>query len=156
MSLAYSSTYSQPFFPLGTRGPPLAQKAVHLVRFGDSQYDSRMAQTVTLDESQNEIVGMIRRFTAVLAPVERDSAARDDGLRSDLEYDSLRLIELSYVLEDAFVLEQISTEDALAIETVGDMEDFILGKMRERGYGFENDDPSSARALMSEVGSWLG
>lgn len=105
-------------------------------------------------ELQDDIVEMIRRFTAVLAPSPQESVTREDDLRGDLGYDSLRLIELSYVLEDAFVLEQLSNEEGQAIQSVGDIEDLILGKMRERGYGFENNDPSAAAALVKEAELW--
>lgn len=112
-----------------------------------------MSETFQL-EAQDQLIAMIRRFTAILAPEPRTTVTREEDLRSDLGYDSLRLIELSYVLEDAFVLEQISYEEAQAIQKVGDIEDVILQKMRERGYGFENNDPSAAAVLLSEAESW--
>lgn len=112
-----------------------------------------MSETFQL-EAQDELTAMIRRFTAILAPEPRTTVTREEDLRGDLGYDSLRLIELSYVLEDAFVLEQISVEEAKAIQQVGDIEDIILQKMRERGYGFVNNDPTAAAALLSEAESW--
>jgi hypothetical protein len=67
----------------------------------------------------------------------------------------LRLVELSFVLEEAFTLEQITAEEAGGIDTVGDIEAFILGKLDERGFTFVDDDPSVALAVVAEAESWV-
>jgi acyl carrier protein len=91
---------------------------------------------------------------AALAPKSVEQAAVSDELVRDLEYHSLALVELSFLLEDAFEFEDELDRDAVGqIVTVGDVIDYIVGEMEERGIVF-HDSGEHAAAVVAEVKSW--
>jgi acyl carrier protein len=57
--------------------------------------------------------------------------SREARLVDDLQYHSLALLELAFTLEDEFDLEPIDEKTAQQIVTMGDVEDYVIGKLRE-------------------------
>jgi acyl carrier protein len=84
--------------------------------------------------SEQDVRALIRNLILELAP-NPDGARPDQAalLIDDLEYHSLALIELAFTLEDEFDLEPIDETTATQIVTARDVEEFVLGKLRERG-----------------------
>jgi acyl carrier protein len=84
--------------------------------------------------SEQDVRTLIRNLILELAPnPERLQTAQDAILIDELEFHSLALIEMAFTLEDEFDLEPIDETTATQIVTAKDVEEFILGKLRERG-----------------------
>lgn len=85
-------------------------------------------------DEPNEIEPTVRRIVVDVAPKPpgRDVTS-SDSLTHDLGYDSLRLLELAFALEDKFGMEPISAEDSAAIKTVGDVVGYIEEKVKNGG-----------------------
>jgi len=90
--------------------------------------------SASMARSEQDVRTLIRNLILELAP-------NPDGMQSDqevllvetLEYHSLALIELAFTLEDEFDLDPIDETAARQIRTAQDVEDFVLGKLKERG-----------------------
>ncbi|MER5501420.1 MULTISPECIES: acyl carrier protein [unclassified Streptomyces] len=82
----------------------------------------------SLDSGTVETVrGLVRKFVGELSPLPASSGVRADLiLRDELGYDSVRQVELTFLLEELFGFESLVVEEAPFMETVGDLEDFTL------------------------------
>lgn len=67
----------------------------------------------------------VRRIVGVLAGVPCGNPPADARLVEDLGYDSVRLLELSIALEEAFGLDGLSVEHTLSIRTVANVEERV-------------------------------
>lgn len=82
--------------------------------------------------SEDEVRQLLRNLVFELAPGEVDTTIADPRLVEDLGYHSLALLEMAFTIEDEFDLEPIDEETAQGIHTVRDVEEFVVGKLRER------------------------
>ncbi|WP_024803270.1 acyl carrier protein [Nocardia sp. BMG51109] len=87
---------------------------------------------------EDEVAHRVRRLIEAMAPDPRPPA---DDLRlvEDLGFDSLRLMELTVVLERTFALPRYRPEQVAGVHRVGDVVDLIEGTL------------SGSRASVSEV-----
>ena len=67
----------------------------------------------------------IREFVCEQFGVEEDDITMDTSFRSDLNADSLDMVEIMMLLEEEFDVGEIDEEAAAGIETVGDAVNFI-------------------------------
>lgn len=78
----------------------------------------------------DEIRATIRALVIQLAPNDNvNDDGRDLLLVEDLEYHSLALLELAFVLEDEFDLPPIDEQVAQLIRTVGDVVEYAVGQI---------------------------
>ncbi|WP_326705318.1 hypothetical protein [Streptomyces cyaneofuscatus] len=79
-------------------------------------------------ESQNAVVrNHIRRMVADLSPLKGlPEALPDQALREELGYDSVRQVELTFLLEELFAFDSQVIDGAPPLETVSDLENFTL------------------------------
>jgi acyl carrier protein len=75
-------------------------------------------------DSVRAVVGKIVEKMGQGAPSQVSDESR---LAEDLGFDSLRLIELTIVIEQAFGLPALDMESACAVRTVRDVTDLVLG-----------------------------
>lgn len=90
----------------------------------------------TDQEGQNAVRDVVHEVIRSMAPgapgapdapgVARAEIGDETELRSELAYDSVRLIELSMVLEKQFSLPQLDTAEAATVSTVGDVVRLVL------------------------------
>ncbi|MDT4999517.1 MAG: acyl carrier protein [Mycobacterium sp.] len=76
------------------------------------------------------IAEAIVRVIGALAPDPRERAGLDEHLVSDLGFDSLRTVELSFTIEELFKLDESALGDAPSLGTVQDLVDFIARMVR--------------------------
>ena len=69
---------------------------------------------------------LIRKLVGEMAPPGSPAVQPGHTLRDQLGYDSVREVEITFVLEELFGFETLVVEDSPAMETVGDLENFIL------------------------------
>ncbi|TLQ46303.1 acyl carrier protein [Streptomyces marianii] len=70
---------------------------------------------------------LIRKLVGELSPLQVFPDARPDQvLRDELGYDSVRQVELTFLLEELFGFDSLVIEEAPFMETVSDLEDFTL------------------------------
>jgi acyl carrier protein len=62
--------------------------------------------------------------------VEADEITEDTGM-DDLGADSVDLVELSMNLEEEFGIDEMEEEDIASIHTVGDLVNYLRGKLGE-------------------------
>lgn len=76
----------------------------------------------------------VDELIASLCPVDPPEVIADDlFLVDDLGYDSLGLLELVSALEVEFGLTEVPEEEALEIETVGDLRDLLASAIAAAG-----------------------
>jgi acyl carrier protein len=90
---------------------------------------------LTQGRSEEEVRQLLRNLIFELAPGDVDPAGSDARLVEDLGYHSLALLEMAFTIEDEFDLEPIDDEAAQGIRTVRDVEEFVVGKLRDRVSG---------------------
>jgi acyl carrier protein len=73
----------------------------------------------------------IKEIVLDLAPNPDAGSADGTRLVEDLEYHSLALLELAFALEDEFDMPPIEEEEAQGIQTVKDIEDYVVRKLAE-------------------------
>jgi acyl carrier protein len=84
---------------------------------------------VDLDETRDEI----RTLVIQLAPSDSVNPNGNDLLLVDhLEYHSLALLELAFVLEDEYDLPPIDEATAQLIRTVDDVVEYVVGHIAAR------------------------
>jgi acyl carrier protein len=97
----------------------------------------------------------VRRLVALavasIAPRTDIPVDPELDLQADLGYSSITLIELSVVIEHAFDLEEISGERASGIRTVGDVADYVLDRLAERGRGIPGADVEAAERRIAQA-----
>lgn len=98
---------------------------------------------------------VVLRIVKSLAPDGDAAVSATSDLRDELGYHSLALVELAFVIEDAFSLDPIPREEAERVRLVGEITEYIEEKAAERGFLFE-DEEASARvlALLDDLDSW--
>jgi acyl carrier protein len=69
---------------------------------------------------------LIRKLVSEIAPPGAPEVQPGLSLRDELGYDSVREVEITFVLEELFGFETFVVEDSPVMETVGDLEDFTL------------------------------
>ena len=75
----------------------------------------------------------IRSIIVQVAPNPDGVQAGETRLVEHLEYHSLALLELGFTLEDEFDLPPIDQAQVQDITTVGQVEDLVLGLLRQTG-----------------------
>ena len=61
--------------------------------------------------------------------VDGNSITMDTNFEEDLGVDSLDIVELSMALEEEFDIGEMSEEDLATIKTVGDLVNYLQGKL---------------------------
>lgn len=61
--------------------------------------------------------------------VDGNSITKDTNFEEDLGVDSLDIVELSMALEEEFDIGEMSEEDLATIKTVGDLVNYLQGKL---------------------------
>ncbi|GIJ21044.1 acyl carrier protein [Micromonospora lutea] len=79
------------------------------------------------------LTDIITRVAGAIAPQPVHRAGLDDMLVGNLGYNSLRLIELAFALEDLLAIEPMSIEDALPISTVRELTRYAQTKILANG-----------------------
>lgn len=110
-----------------------------------------MSGEAVVDE--DVVTDVVVRVVRCLAPEEGVDVALDSDLRDDLGYHSLALVELGFLLEDAFALDPIPREVAEPVRTVRDVATLVLATTTERGFVFE-DDGSRVAQVLEELEDW--
>ncbi|HEX7240491.1 MAG TPA: hypothetical protein VF263_09510 [Longimicrobiaceae bacterium] len=82
--------------------------------------------------------GVRRRVREIALRLAPESGERGDGdgtlhLIGELGYHSLALLELAFALEGEFGLAPIPARTAGAMHTTADLEEYVLGALREAG-----------------------
>lgn len=95
---------------------------------------------------------VVHSIVACLAPDREADVTRSSDLRDDLGYHSLALVELAFLIEDAFTLDPIPREEAELVRLVGEITEYVEGKTKLRGFVFE-DEPRVV-ALLEDLASW--
>lgn len=84
----------------------------------------------TVDGAETLLRTAVRTVIGGLAPERTDTAAAGQQLVLDLGYDSLRLVELAFVIEELFGLDPDAIDDAPAFDRVGDVEAYLWELVR--------------------------
>ena len=69
---------------------------------------------------------LIRKLVGEIAPPGYPEVQPEHTLRNELGYDSVREVEITFVLEELFGFESFVVEDSPVMETVGDLENYAL------------------------------
>ncbi|MFE2970182.1 hypothetical protein ACFXKC_42310 [Streptomyces sp. NPDC059340] len=95
---------------------------------------------------------LVRELVGELAPASTSQPARPEQvLRDELGYDSVRQVELTFILEELFGFESQVIEEAPFMDTVGDLEEFTL-KMISQGNA-KSPSPSDVARVKELVGA---
>jgi acyl carrier protein len=73
---------------------------------------------------QPVIVEAISRAVGALAPDPQPRVELGQHLIADLGYDSLRMVELSFLLEELFSMDSSAMDDVPTVSTVGDLVEY--------------------------------
>ncbi len=84
-----------------------------------------------------DIQSVIIQLIKDLCPGNAEKMTNKSHLANDLGYHSLALVELAFALEDKFDLEPIDQVTAKSIQTVGDIVNYVTGKVTERAVSQE-------------------
>ncbi len=79
--------------------------------------------------AQNEVFERVRDIIVESLGVEPGKVEMTTHFREDLEADSLDLAEMIMDFEDKFEVGNISEEDAMKIETVGDAVNYLAAEL---------------------------
>jgi acyl carrier protein len=79
--------------------------------------------------SEQDVFARVRDIIVDNLGVDPDTVSMETRFREDLEADSLDLAELIMDFEDKFEVGDISEEDAMKIETVGDAVTYIAAEL---------------------------
>ena len=69
----------------------------------------------------------IRAIISEQFDVDEDKITEDTNFLSDLDADSLDVVELAMGLEEAFGIPEISEDDIKGVQTVGDLVAYVTG-----------------------------
>lgn len=61
--------------------------------------------------------------------VDADNISMETNFEEDLGVDSLDIVELSMALEEEFDIGEMSEEDMASVKTVGDLVNYLQGKL---------------------------
>ena len=81
-------------------------------------------------DSREEVLERVRDIIVENLGVEESEVTMETRFREDLEADSLDLAELIMDFEDKFEVGDISEEDAMKIDTVGDAVNYITAELQ--------------------------
>lgn len=79
---------------------------------------------------EEEMRGHVRARILELAPIAPAELTSELSLTVDLGFDSLLLVQLATAVEDELGLRAADEEDVIDLETVGDVEAYVLGLVR--------------------------
>ncbi len=82
-----------------------------------------------MEPTNEEVFSRVREIIVDNLGVEPDKVTMETRFREDLEADSLDLAELIMDFEDKFEVGDISEEDAMKIETVGDAVRYLVSEL---------------------------
>jgi acyl carrier protein len=82
-----------------------------------------------MERANEEVFSRVRDIIVDNLGVEPDKVTMETRFREDLEADSLDLAELIMDFEDKFEVGDISEEDAMKIETVGDAVNYLASQL---------------------------
>ena len=82
-----------------------------------------------MEPTNEEVFSRVREIIVDNLGVEPDKVTMETRFREDLEADSLDLAELIMDFEDKFEVGDISEEDAMKIETVGDAVKYLVSEL---------------------------
>ncbi|MEV0031336.1 acyl carrier protein [Nocardia sp. NPDC050793] len=82
-----------------------------------------------------DICARVRRLVQTMAPQPPADLADEHRLVEDLGFDSLRLMELTVVLERAFELPRQRPEDLVGVRRVGEVIALVAGAARGNDHG---------------------
>jgi acyl carrier protein len=86
-------------------------------------------EQTTIDRSEAEVRALIRTIILELAPSPEATDIEDAHLIDALGYHSLGLLELAFTLEDEFGLPPITEEQGRSIQTVRNVEDYVVAQL---------------------------
>jgi acyl carrier protein len=92
---------------------------------------------------------LIRKLVGEVAPPGSPEVQPGHTLRDELGYDSVREVEITFVLEELFGFEPLVVEDSPVMETVGDLENFTLDMIAQ------GRATVPARSEIDRVGSFI-
>lgn len=75
---------------------------------------------------------IVREIVYRMAPEQPAQEQPNPDLVDDLGYHSLALLEMSFALEDEFSLPPIDQERASGIQTLGDVQDYVMEQLALR------------------------
>jgi acyl carrier protein len=81
---------------------------------------------VASDNEESFVRELIRKLVGEIAPSGSPEVQSGQVLREELGFDSVREVEIAFLLEELFGFESFTVEDAPDMETVGDLENFTL------------------------------
>ncbi|WP_431936226.1 acyl carrier protein [Micromonospora sp. RP3T] len=73
----------------------------------------------------------VARLVGALAPQPTATVTPGQTLVTELGYDSLLLVQLSFELEDLFSVVPVGPEDAPPIGSVGEVQNYVVSKIRQ-------------------------
>lgn len=104
-------------------------------------------------ERDREVREIVLKIVRCLAPDQDVEVTESVDLRDELGYHSLALVELGFLVEDAFFLEPIPRELAELVRVPSDIVDYVSEISTARGFVFE-DDGTHVRELLDELAEW--
>lgn len=81
---------------------------------------------VASNNEESLVRGLIRKLVGEIAPPGSPEVQPGHTLRDELGCDSVREVEITFVLEELFGFESLVVEDSPVMETVRDLENFTL------------------------------
>jgi acyl carrier protein len=69
---------------------------------------------------------LIRKLIGEIAPPGSPEVQSGHNLREELAFDSVREVEIAFALEELFEFEPFAVDNSPDMETVGDLENYIL------------------------------
>ncbi|MDN0201110.1 phosphopantetheine-binding protein [Streptomyces sp. S.PNR 29] len=84
-----------------------------------------------VDVDRSYIHDVVLRLVSAYAPVQASEVTTSSVLTEELGYNSLRLVELTFAVEELFELDTLTTAQVQPIQTVGQLQDFVLGLIAE-------------------------
>lgn len=82
--------------------------------------------------TENPVAERVRQIVAAMAPNSAADPADERRLIEDLGYDSLRLMELTVVLERGFDLPRYRPEQLMGVLRVGQVVDLVTASLEVR------------------------
>jgi acyl carrier protein len=107
------------------------------------------AETIAAQDDSARTRAVISQIVGGLAPEPVDEVLPDQTLINELGYYSMRLIELSFAVEELFEMEPMALDDLPPIGVVRELQDFMVEKVAE---GLATaPDPAAVAQYLDEV-----
>jgi acyl carrier protein len=84
-----------------------------------------------MNDGEKAVRERVCAIVSAMAPDPRGTVADETDLKDELEYDSLRLMELAMALELRFALPPIDIESTIQVATVGDVVRLVTEALAE-------------------------